>query len=369
MKLTYTFVISLFFLASCSTDKPVGIQQRPLTYPVLEVPLKTISGYNSYPASIEGTINSAVRAKVPGYILEVLVDEGQAVRKNQVLFRLETQSLNEDAGAASANVNAAEVEVNKLTPLVEKGIISNVQLETAKARLSQAQAAYNGIVANINYATIRSPVDGNVGAIPFREGALVSPSDPVPLTTVSKVEKVFAFFSLNEREYLNILESTEGSTLEEKISHMPKVSLELVNGREYDYTGEIVTITGQVNPSTGTVSFRATFPNPDRILSTGNSGRVRVPKVFEDVAVVPEVSTFEQQGKTYVFKVNSDSTVVSTPIEIQDRIDQLVVISSGLESGDRVVYEGVGKLQNQNAIIPEPIAFDSIAQSLKVVFK
>lgn len=369
MKLIHSLGFGLFLLVSCSTDKPTGQQQKPLTYPVLEVPVKTVTGYNSFPTSIEGTINSAVRAKVAGYITEVLVDEGQPVRNNQVLFRLETQSLNQDAGAADANVNAAQVEVNKLTPLVEKGIISSVQLETAKAKLSQAQAAYNGIVANINYGTIRSPVDGNVGAIPFREGALVSPSDPVPLTTVSKVENVFAFFSLNEREYLNMLQSTKGTTMEEKIENMPAVTLELVNGKEYEHLGKIVTITGQVNPTTGTVSFRATFPNPDRILSTGNSGRVRVPKVFEQVAVVPEVSTFERQGRVYVYKVISDSTVVSTPIVIQDRIDNLVVVSSGLEQGDRVVYEGVGKLQDQNSIIPRHIEFDSIAQSLKVVFK
>lgn len=369
MKLTNFSGLAVLLLFSCSGEKPTANQQGPLTYPVLEVPTRTVTGYASYPTSIEGTINSAVRAKVAGYITEVLVDEGQPVRRNQVLFKIETQSLNEDAGAAKANVNAAQVEVNKLTPLVGKGIISNVQLETAKARLAQAEAAYNSILANIGYATIRSPVDGYVGSIPFRQGALVSPSDPVPLTTVSKVDDVFAFFSLNEREYLNILQSTEGSSLEEKIKNMPEVELELVNGAIYEHKGKIVTVTGQVNPSTGTVSFRATFPNPGRILANGNSGRVRVPKVFEQATVIPEVSTFEQQGVIYVFQVVGDTTVKSTPIQIQDRVDRLVVVSSGVSSGDRIIYEGVSKLQDNSPIVSQPIPFDSIAQSLKVAFK
>src|SRR5690606_29496448 len=129
----------------------------------------------------------------------------------------------QDAGAAEANVNAARVEVEKLKPLVEKGIISPVQLETAKARLAQAEASYKSIMASIGYATIKSPVDGYVGAIPFREGTLVSPADPTPLTTVSDVDEVYAFFSMNERDYLNFLQTAEGNTLSEKIRNFPPV--------------------------------------------------------------------------------------------------------------------------------------------------
>ncbi|MBD3631303.1 efflux RND transporter periplasmic adaptor subunit [Cyclobacterium sp.] len=139
----------------------------------MEVPLKTVTAYSSYPVGIEGTVNSAVRAKVPGNITDVLVDEGEAVKKGQTLFRLETASLAGEAGAAKANVNAAQVEVDKLKPLVEKGIISNVQLQTAEARLAQAKANYNSITANIGYATIKSPVNGYVGAINYRIGSLV----------------------------------------------------------------------------------------------------------------------------------------------------------------------------------------------------
>lgn len=366
----FGFILSLFLLASCE-DKQQGQQQAggPMPYPVVEVPLKTITGYTSYPVSIEGTVNSAVRAKVAGYITDVLVDEGEAVRKGQTLFTIETASLSGEAGAARANVNAAQVEVDKLKPLVEKGIISEVQLQTAKARLAQAQASYNSVAANIAYATIKSPVNGYVGAINYRIGALVSPGDPTPLTIVSDIDEVYAFFSMNERDYLNFIQTAKGEKLSEKIENFPPVELELVNGEIYKEKGEIETVTGQVNPSTGTVSFRAVFPNPNRILANGNSGNIRIPKTYENVPVVPEVATFEQQGRVYVFRVQGDTLAVSASIRVRDRINNIIVVGAGIEAGDKVVAQGVGKIRNNTPIQPQPVAFDSIANSFDVVFK
>lgn len=360
--------VSVFLLVVSCQDSKQGQGPQVVSLPVIEVPLKTLTTYTAYPASIEGTVNSAVRAKVSGYITEVLVDEGEKVKKGQTLFKLETQALTQDAGAAKANVNAAQVEVNKLKPLVEKGIISPVQLETAEAKLAQAKASYNSITASIGYATIRSPVDGYAGAINFRQGALISPADPTPLTTVTDIDEVYAFFSMNERDYLNFLQTTEGETLTEKISNFPPVALQLVNGQLYDHNGRIETVTGQINRATGTVSFRATFPNPGRMLTNGNSGSIRIPKTYENVPVVPEASTFEQQGKVHVYKVQGDTLAVSTPIGITDRIQSLVVVASGLKAGDRIVAQGVGKVRNNTPINPQPIAFDSIT-SIETVFK
>ncbi|HYH57264.1 MAG TPA: efflux RND transporter periplasmic adaptor subunit [Anseongella sp.] len=370
-KLRYTaFAASIFIFISCQNKQqgpPQG--QGPLPLPVVEVPRKTVTGYTSYPVSIEGTINSAVRAKVAGYITDVLVDEGQKVSKGQTLFRLETTALTQEAGAAEANVKAAQVEVNKLKPLVEKGIISRVQLETAEARLAQAEAGYKSITANIGYATIKSPVNGYVGSIPFREGSLVSPADPTPLTTVSETDQVYAFFSMNERDYLDFIRNTAGNSLSEKIRNFPPVELQLVNGDMYREKGKIETVSGQVNPSTGTVSFRATFPNPNRILSNGNSGNIRIPKTYENVTVVPEAATFEQQGIVYVYRVQGDTMAVLSNIEVTDRVENLVLVASGLEPGDKIVAEGVGKLRNNTPVMPQPVPFDSVANSLKVVFK
>ncbi len=358
-------------LSGCQ-DKPQAVQGRGtarIPIPVVEVPLKTVTGYSTYPASIEGTISSAVRAKVPGYITAVLVDEGARVRKGQTLFKLETQTLTQDAGAAEANVNAARVEVEKLKPLVEKGIISNIQLETAQARLAQAEASYNSITASIDYATIKSPIDGYVGAINFRQGSLASPSDPSPLTTVSDIDDVYAFFSMNERDYLDFIQHTEGKTLTDKINNFPPVELVLVNGRAYPRPGKIETVTGQVNRTTGTVSFRATFPNPDRLLTHGNSGIVRLPETYEQVPVVPATSTFELQGIVYVYKVQGDTVVVSNPIEVEERVDNLVIVRSGIEPGEKIAAQGTGKLRDNTLIQPQAVPFDSIARPVKVIFK
>ncbi|HET8884903.1 MAG TPA: efflux RND transporter periplasmic adaptor subunit [Salinimicrobium sp.] len=366
----FGFFLTAILMMSCGKDQNGQQQaQGPVPYPVIEVPTKTVTGYTSYPVSIEGTINSAVRGKVPGYITQVLVDAGQQVRKGQLLFKLETQSLSQEAGAARANVNAAQVEVDKLKPLVEKGIISSVQLETAKARLAQAQAGYNSIAASIDYSNIKSPVDGYVGTINFREGTLVSPNDPTPLTTVSDIDEVYAFFSMNERDYLDFIQNAEGETISEKIKNFPPVELQLVNGEIYKHEGTIETVSGQVDPSTGTVSFRAKFPNPNRILANGNSGNIRIPKVYEDVPVVPESSTFEQQGKVYVYQVQGDSVAISKVVDVRDRVNNLVIISGGIAPGEKIVAKGVGKLRNSTPIAPQPVAFDSIAQPYETVFK
>lgn len=338
------------------------------TFPVIEVIGKTVTSYNSYPATIEGTINSAVRAKVPGYITRVFVDEGERVRKGQTLFTLETETLSSDAEAARAEVSAAQVEIDKLKPLVEKNIISPVQLQTAEARLAQAKSRYNSIAANIGYATIKSPVDGNVGAINFRSGALVSPSDPLPLTTVSQTEEVFAFFSMNEEDYFGFLENSEGNNLQEKIENFPKVKLMLAGNREYGHEGEIKTVNAQVNRQTGTVNFRATFPNPEGILTNGNSGTVRVPQVYENATVIPSKSTYEAQGYIYAFKLTQGDTARRVLVEVEESVKGIYVINKGLEKGETIVAEGVARVDNNTKIKPKLTPFDSIARSTETFF-
>ena len=288
----------VFLLVSCggkATDQN-AMNNGPKPFQVVVVPTQDITSYTTYPASIEGIVNSEVRAKISGYITDVLVDEGQKVSKGETLFKLETQSLTQDAAAARANVNAAHVEVDKLKPLVEKDIISNVQLETAKAKLQQAQSSYNSINANINYGLIKSPVDGFVGSIRFRRGALVSPTNQLPLTMVADISEVFAYFSMNEKDYLDFIQDTEGTDISEKIKNLPKVKLILANGRVYDEEGTIETINSQVDEATGAITFRAKFDNPSRILSNGNSAKIQIPKPYEDATVILKESTYERQG-------------------------------------------------------------------------
>ncbi|UOB19235.1 efflux RND transporter periplasmic adaptor subunit [Abyssalbus ytuae] len=365
------FTILALTLMSCGgkqENKQLG-QQRALPLPVTTVENKTIIGYQTYPTSIEGIINSSIRAKVSGYIQKVLVDEGEKVKRGQPLFKLETQSLSQDAAAAKAQINVAQVEVDKLVPLVKKGIISNVQLETAKANLAQAKSNYQSITANIGYATVKSPVDGIVGAIPFREGTLVSPGDVTPLTTVSNIEQVYAYFSMNETDYLNFLQKTKGENLQEKIGNFPEVELILVNGDTYNQKGKIQTVTGQIDQNTGTVSFRAVFDNPNQLITNGNSGKIKIPVVYKDSPVVPQAATFEQQGQILVFKVNQENKVQSSVINVKATVDNLYVVASGIKAGEKIVAKGIGKLRNNSPIQPTNVPFDSVIQPIEKLFK
>lgn len=394
MKNKIIFAVMAWVLWSCSKEKPKNEPQK--VYSVITVAERDVEGYFTYPVNIQGKINNDVRAKISGYITQVLVDEGQYVTQGQPLFRLETNMLNESASAAQAGigasqsgisaaqaaVNAAQVEVDKLKPLVEKNIISNVQLETAKANLYRAQsqlkqaqaghqqalANYKGVKANIDYSIIRAPISGVVGSLPLKVGSLVGPNDPVALTTIADTREVYAYFSMNEKEYLNFLKTSNGATVSEKLKNMPMVELVMANGEIYTEKGKIETVTGQINPSTGSIQFRVAFPNGQKMLTNGSSGKIRVPNRYDDVLIVPESSTYEQQGVVYAYKVTKD-TAKSVVIEVQDRVNNRVVVKSGLKKGDMVVASGIGGLKSGIAIKSKPANLDSLVNAIEPIFK
>jgi membrane fusion protein (multidrug efflux system) len=363
---------ALLLAASCSgpgnPGQGRGGSGQPQPYPVIEIPRMTLITFRSYPANIEGTTTSEVRAKVPGYITDVRVEEGEQVRKGQVLFELETQSLSAEADALKANVDAAQLEVDKLGPLVEQDIISAVQLRTAQARLAQAQSSYQSAVASIGYARIKSPVDGVTGTIHYRKGALVNAQDRLPLTRVSSIKKVYARFAMNEKDFITFMNAANGKTLDEKIKNKPKIKLQLANGETYSHEGVIETVSGDVDPATGTVSFRATFDNPEGLLRDGSSGTVLIPEYFENAPVVPALSTFEQQNKTLVYLVKGD-TLVAASIDVLAEIDRLYVIGEGkVGAGAIILAKGANKLRPGTRILPQQVPIDSITQSFKPVF-
>lgn len=378
-KYIYSFaaLIAVFSLVSCGNkdgakaQAAAGAQARVAPVKTVKVPTGDYTTFKSYPTSISGIINSEARPKISGYITEVLVDEGQKVEQGQLLFRLETNSLTMQAEAAKAQVNAAQVKVEQLKPLVEKNIISSNQLQTAKAQLKQAQSSYQSVLANIKYATVRSPIDGFVGSIRIRKGNLVSPSDPKPLTVISDISKVYAYFSMNEKDYLNFLTTAIGETRAEKIKNMPDVTLLLANGDVYGQKGVIDAVNSQIDPQTGTISFRAVFDNPKGLLTNGSTGVIKVPNVYDDVLVVPMKSTFERQGRTYVMKIKrtDSATVVATqPIEIKDRTNNLYLIESGLKKGEEIVAEGAASLRAGTPVKPMPQPFEKVTEPLPTVF-
>lgn len=349
-------IFALLIIASCGKKEEQQMPpQGPAPFPVQTIAKQDAVVYQEYTANLEGQQNVEIRAKVNGFIQKIYVDEGQVVRKGQLLFKLETQTLNQDASAAKAAVQAAQVEVDRLKPLVDRKIISNVQLETAKAKLAQAKSTYGSIAANIGYGTIVSPVNGVIGSLPFKEGSLVSATSEMPLTTVSDTKIVRAYFSMNEKQLLFFNKTFKGATTADKLKSVPEVSLLLVDNSEYDQKGKIATMNGLVDPQTGTTQFRAEFKNPEGILRSGSSGVIRLPIEQKDVILVPQNAVFEVQGKQMIYVVGEGNKVKSKIIQTSGVSEMNFIVTEGLSDGDVIVVEGTSKLKDDVAIVPQPV--------------
>lgn len=346
-------IAAMLMVTACGKKQEQAPQMGPMPFPVTTVAKQDAVIYEEYTANLQGQQNVEIRPKVAGFIQKIYVDEGQEVKKGQLLFRLETQTLNEDAAAAKASVDAAQVEVDRLKPLVDRKIISNVQLETAKAQLAQAKASYSAIAANIGYATITSPVNGVIGGLPYKEGSLVSSTMEMPLTTVSDTKVMRAYFTMNEKQMLDFTRMFEGKSLAEKLKNTPDVSLVLVDGSVYEEKGRLKTVNGLVNPQTGTTEFRAEFPNPQSILRSGSSGVVRLPIEKKDAILVPQNAVMDMQGKKMIYVVNKDNTVKSTIITTSTTSGLDYIVSEGLNAGDVIVTEGATKLRDGQEIVPQ----------------
>lgn len=352
---------ALLIIASCGKKEEQAPVAGPMPFPVQTVTQQDATVYEEYTANLEGQQNVEIRPKVSGFIQKIYVDEGQQVRKGQLLFKLETQTLNEDAAAAKANVTAAQVEVDRLKPLVDRNIISRVQLETAKAKLAQAKAAYSAVAANIGYATITSPVDGVIGTLPYKEGTLASATSEQPLTTVSDTRVMRAYFAMNEKQMINFSREFKGATLQEKIKNAPAVSLRLVDDSTYEEKGKLTAASGLANAATGTSQFRAEFKNPQAVLRSGGKGTVLLPLNIKNAIEVPQNAVFDMQGKQMVYVVNKDNTVKSKIVQVKTTSGLNFIIESGVEPGEVIVVEGTSKLKDGMAIVPQPVKDEAAA--------
>jgi len=383
---TLFFSISIaMILASCGGNDDAkkaaaAAAAGPQAYPVFTVNTQTTELNSDYPATIEGIQNIDIRPKVDGFIQKILVDEGAVVKKGQLLFTImapqyeqEVRTARAAISSAEADVNAAQLQVNKTKPLVEKDIISKYDLDAAqltlqsrKAALAQARATLANAQVNLGYTSITSPVDGIVGSIPFRNGSLVSSSSTEPLTTVSNTSKVYAYFSLNEKQLLDFSKTYKGNTLSQQMKNIPAVSLVLADGTVYAQNGKIESINSQINTSTGSARLRATFPNPITLLKSGGSASVRIPQKVENAILVPQKSTIDLQGKKFVYVLGDSSKVISTEIQIMDLAkDKFFVVTKGLKAGDKIVLEGFQSLKDGMKIKPEEKSTDSVYAELK----
>lgn len=362
-------------IASCGNknDKSAQAGGAPQVkeYKTLTLQQKSATLYTDYPASIQGQQNIEIRPRVEGYIDKIFVDEGAVVKAGQPLFKISAPEYEQQVRTATASIKSAQADlssaklaVNKVKPLVEKGIISKYDLESAQytyesalATLAQANAALVNAKVNLGYTTVVSPVNGVVGSIPFRLGSLVSSNTADALTTVSSIGNVFAYFAMNEKVLLEFTKNTPGTTLAEKIKQLPQVLLVLSDGSTYPEKGRIETVNGLINTETGSVNIRARFSNPKGIIRSGSSTTVRIPKEVKDGILIPQSATFELQDKMFAVTVGKDGKTKNVNITVMENAaETYYVVTSGLKAGDQIVLEGVAalkegseiKTQNQN---------------------
>lgn len=350
--------IVLLGFASCGNSSQTAQEAPTQEYPVMVVNRQDASMQSVYPATIRGQEDIEVKPRVDGYIEAVYVDEGSVVKAGQALFKINSPASEQALTSARASVNSekarvntAKVDVERYRPLAEKGIVSEVQLltyenayETALATLEQSEATLKNAQATMSWTTVTSPVDGVVGSVPYRKGSLVNSSNT--LTTIANTGNVYAYFSLNERRLMDFMEGVEGSTQNEKIKNMPAVTLVLSDGSEYEEKGRIETITGTVDVTTGSANFRAEFSNKSGKLRSGTSGKIIIPKILEDVFVIPQKSTFSQQDKVLVYRLDGDS-VTQQIILVESMPNGLdYAVTGGLSDGDKIVSDGVATLRN-----------------------
>lgn len=345
------------FMTSCNKKQDAGVKDAP-EYPTTIIAKQNATLESVFPANIKGQEDIEIRPRIDGFIERIYVDEGSIVKKGQALFKIDSpaaiasnNSAEAAVTAAEAQVHTAQLNVDRIRPLAEKGIVSVTQLntyqnalESANASLAQAKAQLKNARATLNWTEVKSPVDGIIGNIPYRLGSLVNSGNV--LTTVANTKEVFVYFSISESNLMNILSSLEGNTQEEKIKNFPPVKLKLKDGTIHPQEGKISTIGGQINTTTGTAMLRADFPNAEKILRSGFSGTIIIPMHLEDVIVIPQKATFSQQDKFLAWKVQGDS-VVSTLIEVTPTPDgKEYVVNNGLNEGDKIVTDGIITLRN-----------------------
>ena len=302
---------------------------------------------------------------VSGFITKLHVDEGSEVKKGQVLFTIDQVQYKAAVETAKAAVETAKaaLQTQELTTqnnreLNKRGIVSDYQLSTsenqlaqAKASLAQAKASLTNATRNLEYTEVTSPSNGIVGQIPYRIGSLVSASSEDPLTTVADNSEMYAYFSMTERQLLTMIR--EGGSQKEILEKLPKIRLQLIDGSLYPDSGRVETISGVIDPTTGSVSMRAMFPNEHNILRSNSTGNVIFPNVLTDVILIPQSATTEIQDKKFVFVLQPDNTVKNTEIQVYHLNDgKNYYVTDGLKAGDKIVIEGVQAIHDGQAITP-----------------
>jgi membrane fusion protein (multidrug efflux system) len=371
MPLLYLFLAILSIgLYSCSSKPAAVVAPPPPTLPVANVVSGSETTYQEYPAAVEGIVNVEIRPQISGALDKVFVDEGAFVKAGQPIFKINDQPYRAALNNALASLHSAmasqgnaQLEIDKLTPLVANKVVSDYQLKTAKAAFQVAKANIESAKANVSaaqinlgYTLIKAPVSGYIGRLLKRQGSLVSPQDVDALTQLSDVHNVHVYFSLAEKDFVSFKEQYRGGTLNDKLAHLPPVSLLLADGSLYAKEGKIDVIDGQFDKTTGAITIRATFSNPEGLLRSGNTGKVRLSLHHTNATIIPESATIEMQDKVFVFALADSNKVKMVPITIVGKSGTNYLVKDGVKAGDQIVLSGIDHLQDGTVIHPEKAA-------------
>lgn len=363
MKSNLLIAAVALLLASCGNKGNMKMGDNE--YPVVTIGSQNAELQTTYPATIKGVQDVQIRPKVSGFITKVCVQEGQAVKAGQLLFVIDNTTYQAAVRQAQASVNSAKSQLNtaKLTyensqKLFKSNVIGSYELqssqnsyETAMAAVAQAKAALASAQETLGFCYVKSPANGVVGSLPYKVGALVSASSADALTTVSDVATVEVYFSVTEKDILD-LTKTAGST-HAAISAYPPVKLLLSDGTTYKHPGKVTKVSGVIDAATGSVSMIARFPNPERLLKSGGSGTIVVPRDNSNAIVIPQTVTTEVQNKIFVYTVGKDNKVKYTEITVDPQNDgNHYVVTGGLHVGDRIVTKGITSLTDGMEIKP-----------------
>ncbi|MEZ0607360.1 efflux RND transporter periplasmic adaptor subunit [Fibrella sp. WM1] len=369
---TIKVLLSSLLLAGCSGQQETKQAEAAPELPVVQLTRQDATLDHDYAGNLEAVQNVEVRARVGGYLDKILVDEGQSVKQGQLLFQLNPAEYRVKIAEAQASMESAAaqeqsalVEMDRVKLLVDKNVISPSELKLARAKVSSARAAIDQAKASLANAqllmsltNIRAPFNGVINRIPFKRGSLLE--EGALLTTISDLREMYAYFNVSEKEYLAFIKKRSDPNK----TTIREVDLVLADDTPYSHKGKIETTETIFEGNSGTIAFRARFPNPKQLLRHGSTGKIRLSNDVDDALLVPQKAVFEVQDKNFVYVVDGGNKVRIRPFVPRSRVEQFYIVQSGLKAGDRVVYEGIQSLKDGMKIVPRPLNADS----LKILF-
>ena len=342
---------------SCNQKKEEETKEAvklPITTPILMDTILT----KDYIAEIQSIQNIEVRAKVKGFLETIKVDEGQRVESGQMMFTIRSREYEAELAKAQARVNTTELEMQNVKTLAEKNIVSPTELALAVAKLNEAKAEQGIAEAALTFTKISAPFSGIVDRLKFKVGSLID--EGTLLTSLSNNREVYAYFNVSEKEYLDF--KAKGKDKEKST-----VSLILANGQAHKYKGVIETIEGEFDKNTGSIAFRAKFPNPDLLLKHGETGKVQLPIELKNALVIPQKATFELQDKIYVYVLDENNVVKARNIVVKQKLSNLYVIESGITINDKILLEGVQTVKENDKVQTELLAAKEVVEHLQLI--